>query len=388
MALINFFPKAKSKPLLIAFILFILTLSVYKFIYPQPRNWYNHYYYLAQSFSQFKLDVPTLPDYYQDKTVFQGKIYLPFPPVPSLMLLPSLAINLTQQQTSIIIGSINVALCYLLVGSFPLSIFFAFGTVHFWSSVVGTTWYFAHVVSVFFVLLSLISHRSKNSSSPFLSGLFLGLATLSRLPIIAGALFFFLEFKKSPKRLIYFSLGFIPIILSYFVYNWLRFDNPFISGYLEVYKYYLQGNIPYTFFHATFSNFPHFHHLDPRNIPLHLFNFLIFPPIIQNKHLVPSPFGMGIVFTTPLLLLTLWPRFKNSTEKNAYFTALAIAVIDFLHFSQGWVQFGYRFLLDFLPFLLIILATRFKPRRLFYLLLLISIIVNTWGTYQAINLGW
>ena len=386
--MINPFPKIKPKPLLITLILFFFTLSVYRFIYPEPRNWYNHYYYLAQSLSQFKLDVPTLPDYYQDKTVFQGKNYLPFPPVPSLILLPSLAVNLTQQQTSIILGSTNVALSYLLVGSFPLSIFFAFGTVHFWSSVVGTTWYFAHVVSVFFVLLSLISHRSKKLPSPFLSGLFLGLATLSRLPIIAGSLFFFLEFKKSPKKIALFSLGFIPIILSYFVYNWLRFDNPFRSGYLEVYEYYLRGNIPYTFFHATIPNFPHFHHLDPRNIPLHLFNFLIFPPLIQDGRLTPSPFGMGIVFTSPLLLLTFWPRFESQTEKNAYFTALTIAGINFLHFSQGWVQFGYRFLLDFLPFLLIILAIRFKPNKILYLLLLFSIIANTWGTLEAINLGW
>jgi hypothetical protein len=97
---------------------------------------------------------------------------------------------------------------------------------------------------------------------------------------------------------------------------------------------------------------------------------------------------MGIIFTSPLLFLALKPDFKEKLERNLFIGATAIALIDFLHYMQGWVQFGYRFALDFLPFLMILLAVKFKVKFVTITLLVISIIVSSWGVIQAINLGW
>ena len=112
------------------------------------------------------------------------------------------------------------------------------------------------------------------------------------------------------------------------------------------------------------------------------------PPLIKNGLITPSPYGMGILFITPLLLIALIPPFNKGLEKNLFRGSLAIALVDFLHYAQGWVQFGYRFLLDFLPFLLIILAIRFKPKKIYILLLVISVAANFWGVNWAIKLGW
>lgn len=388
-----------KKKILISFLIFISTFLIYKFIYPNPRNWYDHYKYLTQAFLNKRVDVTDLPQFYHDKVEIEGKTYLPFPPLPALVLTPSLLLNsnITQQQVSVLLGALNVVLVFWLLLKFTnlrnsllLSFFFAFGTVFFWASIVGTTWYFAHVVAITFFLLSLIFFKRK---SFFLAGIFFSLAVLSRYPIFLGIIFYLLELRKERKNLIRFLSGALICLPFQLFYNYLRFGNIFQTGYLEVYRNYIGANYPFTLLQLIKPNFPYFGYMDPRNIPLHLFTFFLLPPTINLSHLslsslIPSPYGMGIIFTTPLLLLAFKPLFKKGLERNLLIGAIGIAMIDFLHYMQGWVQFGYRFLLDFLPFLLIILALRFKPKKLLIVLLLISIFVNTWGILWGIKLGW
>ena len=42
---------------------------------------------------------------------------------------------------------------------------------------------------------------------------------------------------------------------------------------------------------------------------------------------------------------------------------VAIAVVNLMHFSQGWVQFGYRFSNDFVPFALLLVALGLQATR-------------------------
>jgi hypothetical protein len=52
-----------------------------------------------------------------------------------------------------------------------------------------------------------------------------------------------------------------------------------------------------------------------------------------------------------------------------------------LYFNTGWYQFGYRFVLDFLPFALLLttLGMRAKPGRVEKLLIVLSVAINIWG---------
>jgi hypothetical protein len=391
----------KFRHILVGILLLLGTFFVYKYVYPSPRNWYNHYLYLANSFISLRVDIPNLPSFFQDKIITNGKTLIPFPPVPAFILIPFIETskmikifkNITQQQVSIIFGSINTLLVYFLLKKYTntknsvlLSIFFSFGTVAFWAAVIGTTWYFAHTVAITFLILSLISHKNEKY---FLSGLFFALAALCRYPILVGGVYFLLELYGKPKNLAAFLSGafiFIPIQL---VYNYLRFGSVFDMGYYEVYKQYISSSFPYTIRQLLNPGASYFGYIDIRNIPLHLFTFFVFPPIItHNLTINPSPYGMGILFTTPLLLISLLPNLKTKLERNLFFGGLFIAFADFLHYTQGWVQFGYRFLLDFLLFFLIILAVRFKLKKRYILLLIISILVNFWGVKTGINLGW
>jgi hypothetical protein len=342
-----------------------------------------------------RVDVPDLPDFYQDKFELDGKIYTPFPPAPALFLAPIVNFfpDITQQEVSIIVGALNAVLVFILLSkftstqnSFLLTLFFSFGTVAFWSSMVGTTWYFAHNVAVLFLLLSLISFKERRD---FLSGIFFAIAVLCRYPILVGGIFYALELVKERKRLFLFLAGAFLAIPTQFLYDYLRFGSFFETGYVKVYESYIHGSYPFTFMQLINPTAPYFGYMDLRNIPLHLFTFLLYPPIIdQSLRVTPSPYGMGIIFTTPLLLLALKPLFTSSLERNLFIGALAIALTEFMHYAQGWVQFGYRFSLDFMPFLLIILALRFRSTAKQLMLLAISVFANTWGALWAIKLGW
>ena len=363
---------------------------IYKYIYPEPRNWYDHYLYLTKSFLNGRVDIPDLPQFYHDKLEFEGNVYIPFPPAPSILLMPFVLLqdNITQQQVSILIGAIDIVLIYLLLLNFIskksstlLSIFFGFGTSFFWSAVVGTTWFFAHVVGIFFLTLSLILHFKKQH---LWSGVVFALAALSRLPLILSGIFYLFQLFKDKKNLFLYLLGasvFIPIFL---IYNFWRFGNILETGYEKVYLQYNGAKV------SISQNFGYFNY---KNIPLHLYTFFVMPPdmtILKGtlKDLKPSPFGMGILFTSPLILLALIPKFKKGIELQSITTAIICSLPSFMHYAQGWVQFGYRFVLDFIIFLMIILAIRFKPTKFNLLLIIISVVVNFWGVLWANHLGW
>lgn len=374
--------------------LFLGSYLVYKSIYPHPRNWYDHYIHLTRSLLAGRVDVPNLPGFYQDKVIIGNKIYLPFPPGASFLLAPFILFfkNITQQQVSIILGSLNLVLFYILFkkltnkkNAILLSIFIGFGTSFFWASVVGTTWFFAHIVSIFFLLISLLLvFYSKKNFLIFLSGFFFAVSALTRFPVLTTGLFFVYFFRKKKRLLFSFLLGvliFVPIV---FLYNYARFGNIWEGGYTQVYESYVNGSLPYSLQRIWHPDLNHFDYFDTRSIPYHLYTFFIMPP----ENWKPNPYGMGILFTSPLLFLAFKPPFKKSLEKASILGIVPASLLIFTHYAQGWVQFGYRFILDFLVYLMIILALKFKPTKINIAFLVFSIVVNFWGVKWAIQLGW
>ncbi len=63
-----------------------------------------------------------------------------------------------------------------------------------------------------------------------------------------------------------------------------------------------------------------------------------------------------------------------------------------MHFSQGWVQFGYRFSNDFAPFALLLVALGIERiggvRPIVVVLIGWSIAANLWGVVWDRILGW
>jgi len=111
----------------------------------------------------------------------------------------------------------------------------------------------------------------------------------------------------------------------------------------------------------------------------------------------PGPVGMSILLTSPAFLLAplAWRPLRrlriDRVTAGATVAVLAIATVNLMHFSQGWVQFGYRFSNDFIPFALVLVALgASRLGRLWPVVLLValSIVVNLWGTVWGVSLGW
>ncbi len=112
---------------------------------------------------------------------------------------------------------------------------------------------------------------------------------------------------------------------------------------------------------------------------------------------LPDALGTGLLLTSPAYLLApiAWRPLRDlrvdRATAGATIAVLAIAGANLMHFSQGWVQFGYRFSNDFMPFALVLVALgASRLGRLWPLVLLvaISILVNFWGTMWGVMLGW
>ena len=102
----------------------------------------------------------------------------------------------------------------------------------------------------------------------------------------------------------------------------------------------------------------------------------------REPHVIVSRHGLALWFTTPALLLALWPKRALDFRMRAFFAAAAVvAVVDLMYQNSGWVQFGYRFATDYLVVLIALIALGGRKLRTpgFALALVFSIAVNLFG---------
>ncbi|RLI28127.1 hypothetical protein DRO58_02800, partial [Candidatus Bathyarchaeota archaeon] len=357
-------------------VLFISALAVYSFSNLNHLGWYNHYVYLADAFVHGRLDlrgdVTGYPLFDLDIVHIDGKAYIPFPPMPAVLLTPWVLVsglNANQEFMTHLIGAFNVVLVYRLLKKFgckgdvalTLSVLFGFGTVHWYAAMIGTTWFYAHVVAVFFTLLSFLTILDRER--PFLAGLFLGAAALSRQLTILSSFFIVLALKKKDKSFFRETAKFIcgvaiPVGL-YLLYNYVRVGSIFDLTYQSLYRLYRPEAS------KTYGMF------DVHWVPSGLYIMLLkgpeyigdFPRLpLSFPYFRPSEYGMSMLLVTPMFLYALRAREKDPALIGCWLSVIGTSLISLMYFNHGWVQFGYRFSLDFTPALLLLVARGFENK--------------------------
>src|SRR5690606_39789566 len=90
--------------------------------------------------------------------------------------------------------------------------------------------------------------------------------------------------------------------------------------------------------------------------------------------------GLALWFTTPLLLYVLWPRDKPAIHRALWITVAAVALPTLFYQNSGWVQFGYRFSLDYIVFLFALIAIGARPLgRVAKALIIAGVVINLFG---------
>jgi hypothetical protein len=80
---------------------------------------------------------------------------------------------------------------------------------------------------------------------------------------------------------------------------------------------------------------------------------------MKFPYLKADGWGLAIWYTSPLFLYLI--KFKKSPYMVSAIAAIfVLAIPSLLYFGIGFSQFGYRYSLDFLPFLFLILLPTFK----------------------------
>ena len=389
----------------------------------KPINWLNFFVHLAEAMTHGNLDLTSVGltgAEHPDLLVKDGKVYLPYGPTPALLLIPSVLVfgmnDTTQWLHSMVIGAVNVALFWYILRLLNASRatqlllvpFFAFGTANFYCATTGTIWFYNHTVAVMFVLFAIIFLL--RGLHPAFVGISLGLALLARQPAVLSAPFFvyilvrqrhsdvldltWLKDRATFQKVGFFAAGLAPFVLLFFLYNEVRFGNLLETGLGDLYDKY-DGQV-YTVYLERFPGGDRFAEFDWRNIPLHLYTIFLQPPTFTNDGTLfqPSPYGMSAVLTSSPFVYAFLVRNHRVLRNASWIVIPIVALPTLLYYSQGWVQFGYRYLMDYLPFLMILTALGFEDNqsrtslRVKVVLVILSVAIGFWGRYWGTRLGW
>ena len=454
----------------------LVGLALAAFWLPGSDRYYNHFVWQAMAFLDgraaidWPVDAGGFPygnDWMQDVyplRVLTGDpnstgALLPFPPLPAIVLVPFVAIwGLTTdiRAVSVLLGAINVGLAWWALGRLDVSrrvrlattVFFGFGTVFWYAAQLGTTWFFAHVVAVLFVLLAIgvalgadpgaddevEAARSSNGLAAsalgalrrplelvdrrqLLAGLLFGIACTARLTVVFGAPFFMLVGGGGSwaRRSASAGLGAAIPVLLLLAYNVATTGQVVHPGY--EYQYQLEANgYPGLNYHPDWGI------EDVRYLVQNLQIMFLSTPAFFPDHVpaalgggrelcagadavrglfdlscpiaLPRDIGMSILLTSPAYLLAVPAVIgrRSRLVTGSLLAVVAIAFVNLLHFSQGWVQFGYRFSNDFVAFALPLVAVGMSRRGgvglLAFWLIAASVAINLWGVIWGNLQGW
>lgn len=355
-------------------IIVAVTTALYLLSSSTDRQELDYFVRLADALVHGRIYLTEAPSWLNELIPRDGVWYVAYPPMPALLLVPFVAIfgpGFHQQVASCLFGGIAVGLAWLVLGRFALSgrvrlgltVVFGFGTVLWYVAEVGSVWYISHVVAVMFSMAALLLLLEKRW--PFLVGLLLGCAAISRLPVGLTAPFFLALIvglgwpPRLPARAergaavragLAFLIGIAIPSAVYLLYNVARWGTIVDQGYvlipgvLEDPLYAKHGILALEYIprhiHAIF---------------LRSWNFVDDPPFFQ-----PSLWGLSLFLTTPLFLWLGKARLRDPRVAWAAIgTGLALIPIV-THGNVGLTQFGYRFSLDVQPLLFVVLATVFE----------------------------
>jgi hypothetical protein len=366
-----------------------------------PTPYFN---YLADAFLHGQLHLRLIPAETVDLVFINNKVYLYWPPLPAILLMPWVAllgVGISDILYNLLIASVNVGLIALLLRQSVLHriisldrfqrgilvLFFALGTVHITISHQGQVWFTAQKLAFLFTILAfLFAITCRGWRAFFLTGLCVICAALTRNHLLfigiwpAYHLLYNHRDNKPSQLLRYSIIGIIPVVLLgslYLLYNYARFGSMFDIG-LE---YHQLGVV----FKKDFLTYGAFHiHFLPKNLYYH-FIYYPFPPRWAFF------LGGSLFLLSPVFFGAFWGIVKGRPRASVLFLLLTITVIYIpisVLFAPGWPQFGPRYSLDFTVPLLLLTAmgVRDWPNSVLGLLTAISIVHYISGTLLWIGI--
>ena len=368
-------------------------------------------FYLADSFlhGHTWIDVVLGPN---DVIYFGGHAYVPFAPFPAIALMPLVAligpVTADQWETGINAGlaAFVVFLAWWASGRIgvtrwrdrlALAVLLGFSTQVWWVTTRGGVWHTGHLIALILTLFLLAEMFGRRR--PLLMAVLVGLAFLTRAPVAFAApmvaLWLIPEavpllpireaaggwLRRLPWReWVRLSLGLAPAVLFFFWYNEVRFGDPLESGYalatLPPWLQALRDQGLFSLSHVS-MNIDYLFLKVPTQIP-------------EFPYFRPDGLGMSVFITSPALLLALFAPWRDRRTWWLLVGAVLVLIPTLLYYGGGWLQYGYRYFLDSIPFVWALVAMgivrRGSVRWWGWLLIGWGVLVGLGGVYWAYNL--
>ena len=371
------------------------------------------FFYLADAFLHGRTWLTFQPGPF-DVIIVGNRFYVPFAPFPAVALMPLVAltgpITADQWESGInaALAAAGVGLCWMLLGRIgvrrivdrlSLAILFGFSTQILWVTTRGGVWHTGHLVATILTFLCLIELWGKQRA--WLVGLLAGAAFLTRAPLAMAIPFYALMFERETvigavsgargevasairridvRRWGALAIGVLPAIVAFFAYNQIRFDSPWESGYaLATLPPFLQTLRDQGLFSLS-------------HVGMNLDYLLVHLPALIGTFpfFKPDGLGMSVLLTSPGLLYAFradWHRPRSWWLAGA---TIAVLIPTLLYYGGGWLQYGYRYFLDSVPFVIALcgVAAAYRGRIGigWKVLIAIGVIVMAFGVYWAYRL--
>ena len=142
-------------------------------------------------------------------------------------------------------------------------------------------------------------------------------------------------------------MGLIPLVLvglGMGFYNYLRYGNPFELGYR-----YMQLELLLARRVESTGSF------NISYLAENLHNALLKLPSFKSicPFVAMDGWGLSLLVSTPLLFMLIIAPWREKVVQAMTLGALLVAIPSLLYYNTGYLQTGYRYALDFLPFLFI-----------------------------------
>ena len=373
--------------------------------------YHGDFFYLADAFLHGRTwfdpaSVPPGSIGVNDIIPVDGRYYVPFAPFPAVFFMPLVAITgpvtADQWETGInaALAAASVGLGWWLLGRvgvrslvnrFWLVALLGFSTQIWWVTTRGGVWHTGQLIATILTLLCLIELAGRRRAA--LIGLLAGAAFLSRAPVAfavpAYALLLAGDSIWEPRRWpwrdwVGLAVGVLPSVVFFFWYNDVRFGSPLESGYaLATLPPWLEARRQIGLFSID-------------HITMNLDYLFVHLPVPQNAFpwFKPDGLGMSILLTSPGLLYAVRAPWRESRTWWLGLAALLVLIPTLLYYGGGWLQYGYRYALDSIPFVWLLCglaATQDEARgarmsRIWRSLIVLGVAVGLGGVFSESKL--
>ena len=325
---------------------------------------------------------------------YQGNYYLPYPPLPSLLLMPFVALFGVYQVNTVAIATIMACISlYLIFKIFSrlqiaqdyinwLILALIFGTGYWYALFTSHHVYaFAHITSFLFQFLLINEILGKKRW--WLIGIYIGCTFLTRqftIFYVAFALGYMIylhlnqieKIKAKDVLSLVATTGFFVGI--YLFYNYARFGNAFDTGYKNI-----------IFIGILKERVNAYGVFNIRYFLFNLYSFLIkgFNIEFEGKTYLQIKdmdlWGTSLLSASPFLVASLKAKWPKILKLSAWVSILLILVGQLFYHNNGFHQINTsRFSLDFLPLLFVLtaLGANSIPKWLFKGMIIYAVLLN------------